>query len=578
MRHTLIVASLALSLAACSDTPPPPPTAAAPAATPAPAAAPAAPVINDSSGISTAGFSARLKKLASDEFEGREPGTLGERLTTAYIKDEFERIGLKPGNNGSWFQSVPMVEINLQNTDVSLDVAVGGGSEKFAYKTDMVVGNLSAKPEVALKDSELVFVGYGVNAPEQQWNDYAGLDVKGKTVVVLINDPGFGSGDAELFKGRAMTYYGRWTYKFEEAARQGAAGALIVHETEGAGYGWDVIENSWSGPQFDLPKSEDPAPRLDLAGWITKASAERLFGKAGLDFAGLRKSADVRGFKPQALPAKLSATLKSAIKSGASDNVVGMIAGSSQADEAIVYSAHWDHLGKDTTRSGDQIFNGAVDNATGVAGLMEIAEAFAKQNPPPQRSVIFTAVTLEESGLLGSRYYATHPPVAMNKTVANINMDALYLTPLARNISVVGFGQSDMDAYIKEAATAQGRVITPGESPEKGFFFRSDHFNFARKGVPALYAKGGADLFVGGEAAGKAAFDDYGKNRYHQVADEYRDDLPLDGAVADLQALYAVGKKLAAESSWPQWAADSEFKSIRDASLKPEAGKASTAK
>ncbi len=562
MRHVILIASTALTLAACSEAPPPP------AAPPAPAAAAAPATYKSTFANSGATFAEHLKKLSSDEFEGREPGTLGERLTTAYLKDQFERMGLKPGNNGSWFQTVPTVETALQNTDLTLAVAVGGGTETFAYKTDMVVGNLSAKPEVTLKDSELVFVGYGVNAPEQNWNDYAGLDVKGKTVVVLVNDPGFGNNDAELFKGRAMTYYGRWTYKFEEAARQGAAAALIVHETEGAGYGWGVIENSWSGPQFDLPVSEDPAPRLDVAGWLTKPSAERLFGKAGLDFAALRKSADVRGFKAQPLGAKLSATLKSTIKSGTSDNVIALLPGSSKPDEAIVYSAHWDHLGKDPTLSGDQIYNGAVDNATGVAGLLVIAEAFAKQNPPPQRSIVFAAVTLEESGLLGSRYYATHPPIAMDKTVANINMDALNLVPTARNFAVVGFGQSELDTYLKDAAATQGRVIKAEESPEKGHFFRSDHFNFARKGVPSLYAKGGVDLFVGGETAGRAAFDDYGKNRYHQAADEYRDGMPLDGATADLEAMYKIGSKLASETSWPQWAADSEFKAARDASKK----------
>lgn len=557
MRQIPILASAALTLVACSEAPPPA----------APPAAPAAPAGYQSTFAGGgADFVERLKKLSSDEFEGREPGTLGERLTTAYIKDQFERAGLKPGNNGSWFQSVPTVQIALQNTDLTLDVAVGDGVEKLAYKTDAVVGNLSGKPEVSVKDSELVFVGYGVNAPEQNWNDYAGLDVKGKTVVVLVNDPGFGNNDAELFKGRAMTYYGRWTYKFEEAARQGAAAALIVHETEGAGYGWGVVENSWSGPQFDLPVSEDPAPRLDIAGWITKAAAERLFTKAGLDFASLRKSADVRGFTPQALPAKLTTALRSTITSGSSDNVIGVLPGSGTPDEAIVYSAHWDHLGKDTTRSGDQIFNGAVDNATGVAGLIVIAEAFAKQTPAPQRSIVFAAVTLEESGLLGSRYYAAHPPIPMAKTVANINMDALYLTPTARNLAVVGYGQSELDGYLKDAAATQGRVITAEESPEKGHFFRSDHFNFARKGVPALYAKGGVDLFDGGEAAGRAAFDDYGKNRYHQVADEFKDGMPVAGAVADLEALYKVGSKIAGESSWPQWAADSEFKAARDAS------------
>ncbi len=563
MRHVVLIASAALTLAACSGPPP-----AAPTTPSAPVVATAPATYKSTFANNGADFAERLKKLSSDEFEGREPGTLGERLTTAYLKDQFERIGLKPGNNGSWFQSVPYVETTLQNTDLTLDVAVGGGNETFAYKTDMVVGNLSAKPEVTLKGSELVFVGYGVNAPEQNWNDYAGLDAKGKTVVVLVNDPGFGNDDAELFKGRAMTYYGRWTYKLEEAARQGAAAALIVHETEGAGYGWGVIENSWSGPQFDLPTSEDPAPRLDVAGWISKASAERLFGKAGLDFGALRKSADVRGFKPQPLGAKLSVTLRSTIKSGVSDNVVALLPGSGKPDEAIVYSAHWDHLGKDTTRSGDQIYNGAVDNATGVAGLVVIAEAFAKQNPPPQRSVMFVAVTLEESGLLGSRYYATHPPIPMEKTVANINMDALNLVPTSRNFAVMGFGQSELDTYLKDAAATQGRVIAAEETPEKGFFFRSDHFNFARKGVPALYAKGGVDLFEGGEAAGRAAFDDYGKNRYHQVGDEYRDGMPLDGATADLEVMYKVGSKLAGETSWPQWSADSEFKAARDASKK----------
>jgi Zn-dependent M28 family amino/carboxypeptidase len=572
MRHLSLVSAVLVALAACSSPAPPPapPAAVAPAAPVAPAPTPAPDALTHrfSGEINTVDFGAHLKKLASDEFEGREPGTLGERLTTAYLKDQFERIGLKPGNKDSWFQSVPTVETTLTNTDVTLDVAVGGATEKFAYKNDMIVGTLAAKLEAGVKDSDVVFVGYGVNAPEQNWNDYAGLDVKGKTVVVLVNDPGFANNDESLFKGRAMTYYGRWTYKFEEAARQGAAAAFIVHEKDGAGYDWDVVKNSWSGPQFDLPASEDPAPRLAVAGWLTRDAAQRLFAKAGKNFDDVRKGADTRGFKPVPLDAKASIALHSTVRSGSSDNVIAVLPGTKRADEVIVYSAHWDHLGKDPTRQGDQIFNGAVDNGTGVAGLLEIAEAFARQDPPPERSIVFAAVTLEESGLLGSKFYGAHPPYPAAKTVADINMDALYLVGKANNMAIVGYGQSELDRYLADALAAQGRRATPEETPEKGHFFRSDHFNFARRGIPALYAKGGADLVEGGQAAGRAAFDDYVKNRYHQPGDEYRDDLKLDGTVLDLQALYAVGAKLAGETTWPQWAADSEFRAEREKSQK----------
>jgi Zn-dependent M28 family amino/carboxypeptidase len=570
MRHLPLVSAVVVALAACSSPPPPP---APPAAPPAPVAAAPTPAPDAlthtfASDINAVDFGAHLKKLSSDEFEGREPGTLGERLTTAYLKDQFERMGLKPGNKDSWFQAVPTVETTLTNTDVTLDIAVGGGVEKFAYKNDMIVGTLGAKPEAGVKDSDIVFVGYGVNAPEQNWNDYAGLDVKGKTVVVLVNDPGFANNDESLFKGRAMTYYGRWTYKLEEAARQGAAAAFIVHEKQGAGYDWDVVKNSWSGPQFDLPSSEDSAPRLPVAGWLTRDAAQRLFAKAGKNFDELRNGADTRGFKPVPLAAKLTVTLHSSIRSGSSDNVIALLPGSKRPDEVIVYSAHWDHIGKDKTREGDQIYNGAVDNGTGVAGLLEIAEAFAKQNPPPERSIVFAAVTLEESGLLGSKFYGTHPPYPAAKTVADINMDAMYLVGKANDMAVVGYGQSELDRYLADALTAQGRRVTPESSPEKGSFFRSDHFNFARRGIPALYAKPGTDLVDGGEAAGRAAVDDYVKNRYHQPSDEYRPDLKLDGAVLDLAALYAVGAKLANETTWPQWAADSEFRAEREKSQK----------
>jgi Zn-dependent M28 family amino/carboxypeptidase len=391
------------------------------------------------------------------------------------------------------------------------------------------------------------------------------MDVKGKTLIVLVNDPAVPDPsnpsklDPNTFKGDAMTYYGRWTYKYEEAARRGAAAAFIVHDTDAAGYGWAVVENSWSGPQFDLPTSEDPAPRLDVAGWLTGDAARRLFTRAGADFDALRKSADIRGFKAVPLDATLSVSLASTIKSGSSDNVIGVLPGAAHADEVIVYSAHWDHLGKDANLKGDQIYNGAIDNGTGIAALIEIAEAFAHQTPPPQRTVLFTAVTLEESGLLGSRYYVTHPAFPLDKTVADINMDALPILGPAKDIAVMGWGQSNLDDYIKDAAAAEGRTIVPDETPEKGFFFRSDQLNFARLGVPVLYARSGLDLVDGGEEAGRKLYADYTANRYHKPADEYDPDWDLRGVIGDVKAFYAVGKRLADETTFPAWKPDADF-------------------
>jgi Zn-dependent M28 family amino/carboxypeptidase len=563
MRHLALLAALALTLAACGkqeSAPPPAQTATVPAAPPKPA-----PVVPSAEGksspdITAEDFAARVRKISGDPFEGRKPGTIGERMTTAWIKDQFEQVGLKPGNGGNWFQTVPMVETTLQDPDkVTLDVAAKNGDERFAYRTDMIVNTLDGSHTVDLKDSPIVFAGYGVVAPEQDWNDYEGLDVKGKTVVVLVNDPGWGNQDETLFKGKALTYYGRWTYKYEEAARQGAAACLIVHETPGAGYPWDVVVNSWSGPQDALPPREDPAPHLPLAGWLTTEAAQRLFAKAGANFDELKKSADVRGFKPVALDAKLSTHFGNRVDNLSSENVIGMIRGSTRPDEVVVYSAHWDHLGKDASIKGDGIYNGAVDNGTGIAALIEIAEAFAHQTPPPQRTVLFTAVTLEESGLLGSRYYVTHPAFPLDKTVADINMDALPILGPAKDIAVMGWGQSDLDDYIKDAAAAEGRTIVPDETPEKGFFFRSDQLNFARLGVPVLYARSGLDLVNGGEEAGRKLYADYTANRYHKPADEYDPDWDLRGVIGDVKAFYAVGKRLADETTFPAWKPDADF-------------------
>lgn len=481
-------------------------------------------------------------------------------MTTAWLKDQFERIGLSPANDGSWFQNVPMLETTLLDADdTKLDVKTATGEAAFAYRTDMIVGTLDASPGVDIRDSDVVFVGYGVNAPEHQWNDYAGVDVKGKTVVVLVNDPGWGNQDAHLFKGRALTYYGRWTYKYEEAARQGAAACFIVHETPGAGYPWEVVVNSWSGTQYALPPGDDPAPRLAAAGWLTSAAAERLFAGAGLDFVALKRSADLPGFKATELPAKASLTFDSRIASASSDNVLGYVKGSARPDEVVVYSAHWDHFGKDPDLEGDQIYNGAYDNATGVAALLEIAEAFAQQQPPPQRSVLFLATTLEESGLLGSRYYVTHPAFPLAKTVAAINMDALPIIGPSRDIAVISAGQSNLDDDIRAAAQSQGRTIVPDDAPEKGFFFRSDQLNFAKLGVPVLYARSGLDLVDGGEAAGRKAYEDITARIYHKPSDEYDPKWDLRGTIEDVKAFHAVGRKLADETGMPQWKAGADF-------------------
>jgi Zn-dependent M28 family amino/carboxypeptidase len=560
MQRFLLCVSV-LSLAACGREEAAP-TAPTPSPAPVTSSRPA-PVVPTTEGhfsaqIKAEDFAARLQKLASDQFEGRAPGTIGERVTTAYIRDQFERIGLKPGNNGNWTQTVPMVKTELIDpSKVSIEIKGGKDTLNFGIGSEAVIGTLDGSVDVSLKDSEIIFAGYGVKAPD--WDDYAGLDVKGKTVIVLVNDPGWGNKDPELFKGPTLTYYGRWTYKYEEAARQGAAALFIVHETPGAGYPWSVVQSGWTGPQFALPASEDPAPRLQTSGWLSEEAATRLFAAAGADFAALKASADQRGFKPTTLDATLSVEFHSKVETTSSENVIGVLPGSERPHEAIVYTAHWDHLGSDANLQGDQIYNGAIDNATGVAGILEIAEAFTHQATPPQRSIVFAAVTLEESGLLGAQYLVAHAPFALDKIVANINLDALPIDGPTRNLTVIGLGQSELDDYAREAAAAQDRVISGDEEPEKGFFFRSDHVNFARAGIPALYAAGGLDLVDGGEAAGRAAADDYTTNRYHKPGDNYDPNWDFRGVVADLELLYTVGRKLGDEAGFPQWKPGADF-------------------
>jgi Zn-dependent M28 family amino/carboxypeptidase len=561
MSRTLLLSlAVVVALSACKKTE-------APVAA-APEAAPAAPTHAFSADINEADFAEMVKTLASDEFEGRGPGSAGEEKTIEYIKAQMQRIGLQPGNGDSYFQDVPMVETTADaNTVLTLDSK--GKTRDLKFGTDMVIGTRTGQPTVSVKDSELVFVGYGVDAPEQQWNDYGDQDWTGKTVVMFVNDPGFHAKDKDLFEGDRMTYYGRWTYKFEEAARKGAAAALIVHDDAGASYGWDVVKNSWAGAQYDLPAKDDPDARLPAQGWITADTARQLFADAGLDLDQAYKDANKRGFKPVPLNAKVSFDLNSTIAEKTSRNVVGVLPGTTRADEAVLYMAHWDHLGKHEGEEGDNIYNGAVDNATGVAGILEIAEAFAGQEQKPERSAVFVAVTLEESGLLGSKYYVAHPTFPLDKIAGVINLDAMSVGGKSRDFVVTGKGNSQLEDLLKVQADQQGRTLVEEGNPAGGYYFRSDHFNFAKAGVPALYAKGGNDLVEGGTEAGKAASEEYGK-RYHQPSDEVHDGWKLDGVVQDLQALHGVGKELAAGDSWPNWYDGNPFKAARDKMMQPK--------
>jgi len=573
MRRLLVPLSL-LALVACqreqATTPPPaPPAAATPAAAPVAADAPQLPhgPHTFDAAIRVEDLAAHIKTLSSDEFEGRSPGGIGERMTTTYLKTEFERLGLKPGNGESYFQAVPMVETRVQ-PGATASFKVGEQTIAPAWGDQIVLGTRNGQPQVAVAASELVFVGYGVNAPESDWNDYAGIDVKGKTVVMLVNDPGFIRKDPDLFKGMAMTYYGRWTYKFEEAARQGAIGAIIVHDTEAASYGWEVVQNSWGGPSFDLPTSEDPNLRLAFQGWIRGDAATELFSAAGLDLQEQRRAADQRGFKAVALNASASVAFDTVVRTASSDNVLALLPGSERPDEVVVFMAHWDHLGRTfSAPDGDKIFNGAVDNATGTAAVLEIAEAFVRDASKPKRSILFFLPTLEESGLLGSQYFAAHPTVPLRNLVAGLNMDALPVHGRAKDFSVIGFGQSNLDAILSEVLATQDRVAVPEPTPESGFYFRSDHFNFARVGVPALYGRGGFDLREGGVEAGKAIAADYTAKHYHKTSDEFDPNWDLSGTLEDIAAIYAVGRRIADSAERPQWSADSEFRAADEARM-----------
>ncbi len=512
------------------------------------------------------------RELSSDAFEGRAPGGAGEEKTVALLIERFKAAGLEPGNpssekDGGWTQDVPLVEIEAKNYSPLAITGRDGKAMAFSQGKDFVMNSYREVPRTEISNSDIVFVGYGINAPEKGWNDYAGLDVKGKTVLILVNDPDFGTESLEgPFGGKAMTYYGRWTYKFEEAARQGAAAALIIHDEAPAAYGWNVVNSSWSGPQFLAQSKDGGASQTQGNGWIQKDVARQLFAAAGQDLEKAMAAAKQKGFKAIDLGLKASVSFDNAIAKKLSRNVIGIMKGAKRPDEYVLYTAHWDHLGRcNPAPDGDDICNGAVDNATGTAALVALAEGFKKQGAP-DRSVVFLAVTAEESGLLGSKYYAENPIYPLAKTVGGVNMDALSTAGLARNLKVVGMGKSELDLFLNAAAKAEGRTPEREPTPEKGFYYRSDHFSFAKQGVPMIYFEGGEDLVNGGREAGRKAADDYTKNRYHAPSDEYDENWDWSGMMADLKLYYRVGRMLAMSTTWPNWVEGDEFRAIRDKS------------
>jgi Zn-dependent M28 family amino/carboxypeptidase len=518
--------------------------------------------------ISEADLRRRIERLASDEMEGRAPSTPGGQMASQYIADEMKAAGLMPmGENGTYFQPVELTE-SIVLPDSMINITAGGETLVAAdQSTNMVGWTKRLDPTVTVTDSELVFVGYGVVAPEYGWDDYAGLDVAGKTVVMLVNDPGFATQDPELFKGNAMTYYGRWTYKFEEAGRQGAAAAIVIHETAPASYGWDVVSGSWTGAQYDLVRPDGGASRTKLESWIHKDQAEQIFAAAGLDYAEMKAAAVKPGFSPVPMEGlQLDSLISQQVKTTTSRNVAGGVKGTTHPDEYVLYMAHWDHLGM-TPNAGpgvDAIYNGAVDNATGTAAIIEIGEAFAETGAP-ERSAIFVAVTAEESGLLGSAYYGASPLVPLEQTVGGINIDAILPVGETTDIKVIGFGASELEDRLKDVLTPRDMTIVPDPTPEAGYFYRSDHISLAKLGVPMLYADQGDTHAVKGAEYGIAFGKDYTAERYHKQGDEYDASWDLSGIAQTSEILFELGYGIANSEDWPNWYDGTEFRALRDA-------------
>jgi Zn-dependent M28 family amino/carboxypeptidase len=523
------------------------------------------------------GLLQRIATLSSDEFGGRAPLSEGERLTLDYLETQFKAMGLEPMFGESYRQPVPLVVIEATG-DLTLGIS-GPNSETvraYANGPEAAVWTSRVVDKTGLENSELVWAGYGIIAPEYGWNDYAGLDVTGKTVIVLVNDPGYATQNPDLFRGNAMTYYGRWTYKFEEAARQGAAGLLIVHETGAAGYGWNVIEDGRQGPQFHLATENNNMDHVQVEGWLQHFVAEEILASAGQDLAALEAQAAKGSVTPIPLGLNANITLNNNIRYAESYNVGAVRRGTEAADELFIYMAHWDHLGTkphEDGAEGDFIYNGALDNASGTAGLLEVAEAWANTPEAPLRTVGFLAVTGEESGLLGSQAYAAKPQYPMNKTVGGINMDGPNFTGRMSDVVVVGHGASQMEEILADVARQEGRTVTPEANPEKGGYYRSDHFNFARNGVPILFARGGTVDRERGAEYVKQHNAEFIARHYHAPSDEIRDDWDLDAALEDLHLYYQVGHRLAYSDAWPEWYAGNEFHAIRKTSMASKAAK-----
>jgi Zn-dependent M28 family amino/carboxypeptidase len=508
-----------------------------------------------------------IRTLSSDRYDGRAPASIGETRTTDYLVAQFREQGLQPANHGSYLQAVPMVQITPA-TDAVLAISGGAAPLRFAYGSDAVVTTPHPEATVSLTNSALVFAGYGIIAPEYRWNDYAGLDVHGKTVVVLVNDPGYATGDPAVFHGKAMTYYGRWTYKYEEAARQGAAGVLIVHDTGPAGYPWEVVRNSWTGPADELPPGDRYLPQIQ--GWLSFDAATKLFAAAGQDLGALSAAATRRDFKAVELHLSASLTLHNQVHEVVSHNVVALLKGTRHPEQIVIYTAHWDHFGEKPGPDGKpQIFHGAVDNGTGIAGLLALARRFAADKPAPLRSLLFIATTSEEQGLLGSAYYAAHPLFPLADTVANLNMDVMDTFGATRDLTVRGQFMSTLDELLGRSAESLGLKLRTDADPSKGYYFRGDHFEFAKQGVPALSIYQGTDYVGHPPGWGLAQQRAYNDQRYHKPQDVYDASWNLDGMLQQLQAMYLAGRSLADGDSWPEWYADSPFRAKRAAQREP---------
>jgi len=508
-----------------------------------------------------------LRILSSDAFEGRGPCSQAEEKTVRYIAESFADAGLGPGIGDSFYQEVPLVTVSP--TDVSGLVFAGATDSELVNRDQVVIWTARQVEDVGIEDSDVVFVGYGIVAPEFDWDDYDGIDVRGKTVVALVNDPGFVTEDSELFKGIAATYYGRWTYKLEEAARHGAAAAFVVHDDEAAGYPWDVVTQTWAGPQLALVASDDDGSKVAVQGWMRRDAAVTLFAGAQVDFDELSKAAAQRGFRARELPLEASARVHNSLEYSQSRNVIGIVPGSARPEESIIFTAHWDHLGRDGSLEGDQIYNGAIDNGAGLAGLLELARAFG-EGEKPARSVVFLATTAEESGLFGSQYYTDNPAFNLALTVANINLDVMGVFGPMYDVTVHGFGSSELEELVAATVERQGRRVVPDMSPA-GYFFRGDQLSFARRGVPVVYIHSGEDHMRLGPEYGQAKWGEYVTSHYHKVSDEFNEDWDLSGAVMDLELLLRIGWDLANSENFPNWYIDSEFRSIRDQSAQQRA-------